>query len=85
MAEDIPRSRTIDADLTGVRCPVFALFGDESRLAEQVGHLEASLASCRTVVFPDQGHSVLVERTEETSRLILDWVRANSPVPAEAS
>jgi pimeloyl-ACP methyl ester carboxylesterase len=85
MAEDIPRSRTIDDTLTGVRCPVFALFGDGSGLAAQVGHLEATLASCRTVVLPDQGHSVLVERTEETSRLTLDWVRHNSPVVAEAS
>lgn len=78
LAEDIPLSRTIDDDLTAVRCPVFALFGDQSGLAAQVPELEANLARCRTVVLPDQGHSVLVERTAETSELILGWVREHS-------
>lgn len=82
LAEDIPLSRTIDDDLSAVRCPVFALFGDLSGLSAQVEQLEASLARCRTVVLPDQGHSVLVERTAETSELILGWVRENSRATA---
>lgn len=79
MAEDIPRSAPIDDELSMVECPVLAIFGDESGLAGQVAWLESSLASCRTVVLPEQGHSVLVERTEETRDLILDWVWAHSP------
>ncbi|MFE5503158.1 alpha/beta fold hydrolase [Amycolatopsis japonica] len=78
LAEDIPLSRTIDDDLKAVRCPVFALFGDQSGLSAQVPDLEANLGRCRTVVLPDQGHSVLVERTAETSELILGWVREHS-------
>ncbi|MGK4591983.1 alpha/beta fold hydrolase [Amycolatopsis sp. w19] len=78
LAEDIPLSRTIDDDLGAVRCPVFALFGDRSGLSAQVPDLEANLGRCRTVVLPDQGHSVLVERTAETSELILGWVREHS-------
>lgn len=84
IAEDIPRSQTIDDSLIDVRCPVFALFGDESGLAGQVDELEAKLARCRTVVLPEQGHSVLVERTDETAQLILDWVRENSQALVEA-
>lgn len=78
LAEDIPLSRTIDDDLSAVRCPVFAVFGDLSGLSAQVTGLETKLARCRTVVLPDQGHSVLVERTAETSELILAWVREHS-------
>jgi pimeloyl-ACP methyl ester carboxylesterase len=82
MAEDIPRSATIAADLSAVRCPVLAIFGGDSGLAAQVPHFEASLAHCRTAVLPDQGHSVLVERTAETIELIFDWVRDTSRLPA---
>ncbi len=78
LAEDIPLSRTIEDDLAAVRCPVFALFGDLSGLAAQVPDLEANLGTCLTVVLPDQGHSVLVERTEETSELILGWLREHT-------
>jgi pimeloyl-ACP methyl ester carboxylesterase len=85
MAEDIPRSATIDDDLSGVRCPVLAIFGADSGLAAQVPHLQESLAACRTEVLPDQGHSVLVERTAETIELIFDWVRDTSRVPVQAS
>ncbi|OZM71647.1 alpha/beta hydrolase [Amycolatopsis antarctica] len=84
IAEDIPLSRTIEDDLHEVHCPVFALFGDESGLAGQVDELESKLARCRTVVLPEQGHSVLVERTEDTSRLIRQWVRDTSDALVEA-
>lgn len=83
MAEDIPRSATIDPDLSSVRCPVFALFGGDSGLAAQVPHFQASLERCRTVVLPNQGHSVLVERTAETIELIFEWVRDTTPAPAQ--
>jgi pimeloyl-ACP methyl ester carboxylesterase len=83
MAEDIPRSATIEEDLSAVSCPVFAIFGADSGLSAQVPHFHASLAHCRTVVLPDQGHSVLVERTAETIELIFGWVRDTSQAPAE--
>jgi pimeloyl-ACP methyl ester carboxylesterase len=82
IAEDIPRSATIAADLSAVRCPVFAIFGGDSGLAAQVPHFESHLDRCRCVVLPDQGHSVLVERTAETIDLIFGWVRDTSRVPA---
>ncbi|MFE3143018.1 alpha/beta fold hydrolase [Streptomyces scopuliridis] len=75
LAEDIPAGRVIDDDLSALGCPVLAIFGDESGLSAQVDSLESKLASCRTVVLAEQGHSVLVERTEETRDLILEWIR----------
>ncbi|MGM1064036.1 alpha/beta fold hydrolase [Saccharothrix sp. Mg75] len=77
LAEDVPRSRVVDDDLSALTRPLLAVFGDESGLCEQVPGLEAALADCRTVVLPEQGHSVLVERPHETRELLLDWVRAH--------
>jgi pimeloyl-ACP methyl ester carboxylesterase len=82
IAEDIPASARIEQDLSAVTCPVFAIFGGESDLSEQVPWLESSLTSCRTVVIPDQGHSVLVQKTAQTTELIVDWVREHALVKA---
>lgn len=75
-----PHSRVIDDDLTALTRPLLAIFGDESGLSEQAPSLEAALADCRTVILPNQGHSVLVERPHETRELLLDWVRAHHVV-----
>ncbi len=80
VAEDVPRSRVIDDDLSALVRPVLAVFGDVSGLCRQVPGLEASLPDCRTVVLPDQDHSVLVERPHETRDLLLDWVRTHHAV-----
>ncbi|MEU7784372.1 MULTISPECIES: alpha/beta fold hydrolase [unclassified Amycolatopsis] len=84
IAEDVPRSATIAADLSAVRCPVFAIFGGDSGLAAQVPDFEANLDRCRCAVLPDQGHSVLVERTAEVIDLVFEWVRDTSRAPARA-
>ncbi len=83
IAEDVFVSRTIDDGLADVRCPVLAVYGDESVLMEQVDHLRAQLAECRVVVLPEQGHSVLIERTAEVSAQVLDWIRSLSLVEVE--
>ncbi|MET7637168.1 alpha/beta hydrolase [Streptomyces sp. NPDC005438] len=75
LAEEIPHGQVIDDDLSAIRCPVLAVFGDESGLSAQVPSLEAKLPLCRTVVLPRQGHSVLVEQPNRTRDLVLDWVR----------
>ncbi|MFJ1747836.1 alpha/beta fold hydrolase [Streptomyces sp. NPDC088116] len=82
LAEDVPAGRVIDDDLSALGCPVLAIFGDESGLSGQVPDLERKLLSCRTVVLTEQGHSVLVERTEETRDLVLEWVREHTLVEA---
>ncbi|MFJ6294033.1 alpha/beta fold hydrolase [Streptomyces griseoviridis] len=75
LAEDVPAGRLIDDDLSALRCPLFAVFGGDSGLSAQVPDLEAKVAGCRTVVLPDQGHSVLVEQPARTRDLVLEWVR----------
>lgn len=78
LASDVPASRVIDDDLSALTRPLLAIFGDESGLAEQVPTLSAKVAHCRTVVLPDQGHSVLVERPVETRDLILAWIHEHA-------
>jgi pimeloyl-ACP methyl ester carboxylesterase len=75
LAAEVPSGRVIDDDLSAITCPVLAIFGDESGLVAQVPLLEGMLERSRVVVLPDQGHSVLVERTKETRDLVLEWIR----------
>jgi pimeloyl-ACP methyl ester carboxylesterase len=63
---------------------VLALFGAESVLMEQVEYMKSTLASCRVVVLPEQGHSVLIERADEVSELIRNWVWEQSSMLVEA-
>ncbi|GGV85849.1 alpha/beta hydrolase [Streptomyces gelaticus] len=84
LGQDIPRSRVLGDTLADIRCPVFALYGADSKLSGQAGHLSATLPHCRTVILPDQGHSVLVERTKETADLILDWLQDDIHTPVKA-
>jgi len=41
--------------------------------------MQALLPSCRTVVIPDQGHSVLVERHHALRGPLLDWIAELEP------
>jgi pimeloyl-ACP methyl ester carboxylesterase len=75
MADDIPASQVISDDLSAITCPLLGIFGDDSGLCRQASWFEEQIEGCRTVVLADQGHSVLVERTDETRDLILEWVR----------
>ncbi|WP_370949093.1 alpha/beta fold hydrolase [Amycolatopsis sp. cg5] len=83
LAEELVRSKTIDHYLGDIKCPVFALFGEDSPMAIQREHMEKYLERGRVTMLPDQGHSVLVERTEEITALISDWVAEHSLVEAE--
>ncbi|MBH1937604.1 alpha/beta hydrolase [Streptomyces sp. AV19] len=82
-ALDVPASRVLDEDaIRAVGSPVLALYGAESELAAQEGWLRSLLPNCRTVVVPDQEHWVLVGATDLAGDLILEWIRAHTPVPA---
>jgi pimeloyl-ACP methyl ester carboxylesterase len=86
LGDEVWSGRIIDDDLSAITCPVLAVFGEESGLVAQVPLFEKVLEHCRTVVLPDQGHSVLVERTKETRDLLLEWIRdhhVTGHVPAQ--
>ncbi|MFI9583380.1 alpha/beta fold hydrolase [Streptomyces sp. NPDC052236] len=86
IARDIPASRVLGEDrIRSVSCPVLALYGGESDLAEQAPWLESLLPDCRTVVVPGHEHSVLVEASGTVGGHILSLIhradRARDPAP----
>jgi pimeloyl-ACP methyl ester carboxylesterase len=63
-----------DGAVAELRCPVLLLVGSEGYQADGLDELTAALPRAEFVVFPGQGHSVLVERHREVRTLVLDWV-----------
>jgi pimeloyl-ACP methyl ester carboxylesterase len=81
LARDIPASRLPgDARLAAIRCPVLAVYGTESDLAEQAAWLEGLLPNCRSTFVCGQEHSVLVEAPDTVLDLTLDWLREHGVV-----
>lgn len=83
IAEDIPASTVLTEDqIRSVACPVLAVYGSESDLAEQADWLESLLPDCRTVVVPGHEHSVLVEASGVVGGHILDLIHGREQVHA---
>ncbi|WP_416974754.1 alpha/beta fold hydrolase [Streptomyces sp. 4F14] len=62
LGQDIPASRILtDHQIASVSCPVLALYGGESDVAELAPRLAELLPDCRTVILPGHEHSILVE------------------------
>lgn len=75
LEHDLPASRVLTSDeIAMLRCPVLAVYGSESDLAEQAPVLEALLPHCTTAVLPGQEHSVLVEVPRTVLDLLLTWI-----------
>ncbi|MFI6446624.1 alpha/beta fold hydrolase [Kitasatospora sp. NPDC050543] len=76
LAGEIPASRLpTEAQLRAIHCPVLAVYGAESDLAEQAAWLEDLLPDCRSTFVPAQQHSVLVEAPDVVRALTLSWLR----------
>ncbi|MGC0314867.1 alpha/beta fold hydrolase [Kitasatospora acidiphila] len=81
LARDIPASRLPgDERLAAISCPVLAVYGADSDLAEQAVWLAGLLPYCRTAFVPGQEHSVLVEAPETVLELTVDWLREQGVV-----
>ena len=75
LERDIPASRVlVPEQFAAISCPVLAIYGSESDLAEQAPLLEAYMPRCTTVVLPDLEHSVLVEAPAAVLDLLLGWI-----------
>jgi pimeloyl-ACP methyl ester carboxylesterase len=76
LPHDIPASRVLtEESIRSVSCPVLALYGGDSDLAELAPWLEGLLPDCRTVVVPGHEHSVLVEAAGVVGGHILELIR----------
>ncbi|MCX5172710.1 alpha/beta fold hydrolase [Streptomyces antibioticus] len=75
LSQEIPASQVLTRDrIRTVSCPVLAVYGGDSDLAEQAPRLKALLPDCRTVVVPGHEHSVLVEASGTVGGHILTLV-----------
>jgi pimeloyl-ACP methyl ester carboxylesterase len=84
LAEDIPAGAVPSAaQVAAIDCPVLAVYGEDSDLADQAPLLRAWLPRCATALVPRQEHSVLVETPGAVRDLVLPWLRrCTSEVPA---
>ncbi|MBL7494008.1 alpha/beta hydrolase [Frankia sp. AgB1.9] len=75
MVEEIPTGPMLDlTDLSQITVPVLSIIGSDGFQADDPYLLESLLPDCRTVVIPDQDHSVLVEAHRQVRELLLDWI-----------
>lgn len=75
LAEELPASPPPDpARLARVACPVLCLFGGDSAVSELAPAVELLLPQARTVVVPDQGHTLLVRAPQTVRELVLPWL-----------
>lgn len=83
MVEEIPTGRMLDlTDLSQLTIPVLSIIGSDGFQSEDPYLLESLLPNCRTVVIPDQDHSVLVEAHRQVRELLLDWIFSHHAVAA---
>ncbi|MBL7499549.1 alpha/beta hydrolase [Frankia sp. CNm7] len=83
MVEEIATGPMLDlTDLSRITVPVLSIIGGDGFQADDPYQLEGLLPDCRTVVIPDQDHSVLVEAHRQVRELLLDWVFSHHPVTA---
>jgi pimeloyl-ACP methyl ester carboxylesterase len=75
LVEDIGKTPDYGPQLGGVRCPVLAIYGEESDILVHGQRLAAGLPSCDLRVYPGCSHSVIWEATERLQRDVTEWLR----------
>ena len=68
-----------EQEVAAIACPVLSVVGGQGFQAEEPMAMQALLPTCSTVVIPDQGHSVLVERHHALREPLLDWIAGLEP------
>jgi pimeloyl-ACP methyl ester carboxylesterase len=63
------------AQLTAIRCPVLALYGETSDVRARGEALARLMPACELVVLPGCSHSVLWEATAEVKQRVTEFVR----------
>ncbi|MDQ3761215.1 MAG: alpha/beta fold hydrolase [Actinomycetota bacterium] len=93
MAEDLLNRTTFLADLRAVqpipldqlstlRCPVRAVYGEHSDVVDYARQLSDHLPQCVLTVLPGCGHSVLMDATAQLREIVLAWFAARAQVGA---
>lgn len=94
MADDLLNRTTFLADLHTVRpipmsqlstlrCPVRAVYGEHSDVVDYARQLNDHLPQCVLTVLPGCGHSVLMDATAALREIVLDWFSTQASVNAQ--
>ncbi|BCL15478.1 alpha/beta hydrolase [Micromonospora sagamiensis] len=83
LAEELPASALPPADqLAAIGCPVLCLYGGRSAVHELAPSVRSLLPQARTVVLPEEKHTVLIDQPEQVRRHVFDWLAAECALPA---
>ena len=74
LVADLRDSPTVD--VTTIRCPVLAIYGERSDVRARGEQLAATLPACTLRLLPGCSHSVLWEATADVRQQIVEFVRA---------
>lgn len=80
------RAFDVRPQLSRIRVPTFALHGMDDRVIDpsHARLVRQAVRGTELKLFPFVGHMVPLEKPEETTQLLADWVRRCEPAPAEA-
>ena len=75
LIEDLAAERPLDpAELALIGCPVLAVYGERSELAEGADLLRRRVPGCQVEIVPGLGHTVLRDATAPLRGMMLDWL-----------
>jgi pimeloyl-ACP methyl ester carboxylesterase len=84
LIDDLAAERPLGpAELAGIDCPVLAVYGERSDLADGAGELRRCLPRVRVELIDGLAHTVLRDATGALTSILLNWLR--DQVPAEAA
>ena len=69
-----------EEDLRNIRCPILALYGDESDITEEGRRLAELAGNCQLVLVQNAGHGILRQAPERLRRELKDWLKRTDVV-----
>jgi len=80
LVEDLASSPPVaEEELSGIRCPVLALYGEQSDIRQRGERIHAALPNCTLEIIPGCTHSILWEETSAMRDRILAWLQQQAP------
>ncbi|MEO8506716.1 MAG: alpha/beta hydrolase [Betaproteobacteria bacterium] len=80
LVADLARAPAVtDEAIAGLRCPVLAIYGEDSELREDAERFRRLLPGMELKLVPGMGHTILLEATPQVRDAILDWLQRVVP------
>jgi pimeloyl-ACP methyl ester carboxylesterase len=83
LIDDLAAERPLDpAELAGLRCPVLAVYGERSDLADGAADLRRHVRDCQVEFVGGLAHTVLRDGSGALRGILLDWLLRQATAPA---